>query len=205
MEGLSSYAGPWICVLPTWFYDGLRTMLPIKVPMCSSPLCLAGGKGRETDVQRSARRHGGWPHWHGVEGRRRLPSNPSLGEGKLVGTCTVYSAIVTLHQSCVANLASSGGFSLHPLYINDTQQISDLAPDTMECCSLVRTLGLRLTERLSDGDTAVADGAEGFFQATADVDVGAGKNGAVLRCRWHCSLPMPQTGRRLCTETAEIA
>ena len=57
------------------------------------------------------------------------------------------------------------------------RQISSLAPDAVECCSLARKLGLLLTDYLPDDAIAMVDEADDFgAQATASIAGGAGKD-----------------------------
>lgn len=56
-------------------------------------------------------------------------------------------------------------------------QISGLAPDAVECCSLARKLGLRVTDGLPDNAISMIDEAEEVcVQATAGVGGGAGES-----------------------------
>lgn len=57
------------------------------------------------------------------------------------------------------------------------RQISGLAPDAVECCSLARKLGLRLTDGLPGDAISMIDEAEEVgAQATAGVGGGAGED-----------------------------
>lgn len=57
------------------------------------------------------------------------------------------------------------------------RQVSGLAPDAVECCSLARKLGLRLTDGLTDDAISMIDEAEEVgVQATAGVGGGAGES-----------------------------
>lgn len=61
------------------------------------------------------------------------------------------------------------------------RQISSLAPDAVDCCSLARKLGLRLTDGLPDDPTSMVDDAEeACAQATAGVGGGAGGDDVML-------------------------
>lgn len=53
------------------------------------------------------------------------------------------------------------------LYVCIVRQISGLAPDTVECCSLARKLALRLTDGLSNHRLPVIDEAEEGGEHTA--------------------------------------
>ncbi|CAM9549359.1 unnamed protein product, partial [Hapterophycus canaliculatus] len=59
------------------------------------------------------------------------------------------------------------------------EKISGLAPDAVECCSLARQLGLRLTDGLPDDAVSLIDEAEeACVQATPGVGGGAGVSGS---------------------------
>lgn len=63
-----------------------------------------------------------------------------------------------------------------PLCFVVVRQITDLAPDAVECCKLARTLALRLTDGLPDGHIATSrDAEEKHTHSAAGVGWGAGE------------------------------
>lgn len=93
--------------------------------------------------------------------------------------------------------AACGGNIAFPL--SWCRQISAMALDTGECCSLARTLGLRLTERLPGGANSTTDDAGGAdVQATGDGRAGKdyGSIVVVRLCQSHIHIA---DRRRRCT------